>query len=481
MASPPFSTPRVTEGPAQARRALARAAERVWTRASGDGLMAPYVERIAVPVAPADPKAWLAAQADARQVYWCGRSQAESRAGVGIADACTGTEETSARELAACRALQEGVRPLLEASDPAVRYYGGLSFDPRQPLPDAWRAFGTFRFVLPRFEFVAEGDTAHLVCNLVLPYDLPERDAIFRAIEALQPPTAWRPERHALPAPVSRRDVPDRAGWHRNIAWALRAFDEGVAEKIVLARRATFGFDTAVEPLILLQQLEAATPECFHFLFQYEAGTAFVGASPERLFRREGRSIWSEAVAGTRPRGTSADDDERLRAELLGSEKDQREHAYVRHSIVEALGRLSTQLDVDDAASVMRLARGRHLVTRVQGTLRPDVTDFDVLTRLHPTPAVGGYPADVAKQAIADLEPFGRGWYAGPVGWVGRDEAEFAVAIRSGLVQGPALALYSGAGIVAGSCPDDEWDEIETKIGDFINVLGLDARLRRAQ
>jgi menaquinone-specific isochorismate synthase len=93
---------------------------------------------------------------------------------------------------------------------------------------------------------------------------------------------------------------------------------------------------------------------------------------------------------------------------------------------------------------------------------------------LHPTPAVGGYPTSAALTAIRDLEPFDRGWYAGPVGWVGSRGAEFAVALRCGLVRGSSLSLYSGAGIVEGSHPAEEWNEIEQKISDFIRIFGLD-------
>jgi menaquinone-specific isochorismate synthase len=102
------------------------------------------------------------------------------------------------------------------------------------------------------------------------------------------------------------------------------------------------------------------------------------------------------------------------------------------------------------------------------------VTDAEVLLALHPTPAVGGYPRREALEEIRALEPFDRGWYAGPVGWIGAEGSEFAVGIRSGLVRGNSLALFSGAGIVAGSVPEDEWAEIEQKIGGFVRVFGLE-------
>jgi menaquinone-specific isochorismate synthase len=96
------------------------------------------------------------------------------------------------------------------------------------------------------------------------------------------------------------------------------------------------------------------------------------------------------------------------------------------------------------------------------------------MAALHPTPAVGGHPTSDALKAIRDLEPFDRGWYAGPVGWIGSRGAEFAVALRCGLVRRDTLSLYSGCGIVEGSKPDAEWKEIEQKISDFIRVFGLE-------
>ena len=123
---------------------------------------------------------------------------------------------------------------------------------------------------------------------------------------------------------------------------------------------------------------------------------------------------------------------------------------------------------------VLNEPRGRHIRSKVRGTLEDGVTDAALLDAMHPTPAVGVHPRNEALEQIHALEPFDRGWYAGPVGWIGQEASEFAVGIRSGLVRGRTLALYSGAGIVAGSVPDEEWAEIEQKIGDFTGMFGLE-------
>jgi menaquinone-specific isochorismate synthase len=158
----------------------------------------------------------------------------------------------------------------------------------------------------------------------------------------------------------------------------------------------------------------------------------------------------------------------------LHSAKDLSEHTYVSKGIREALEPLCEELEIEDCVSEMKLARGRHLRSKVRGTLEDDVTDAALLDAMHPTPAVGGHPRSEALEQIHALEPFDRGWYAGPVGWIGQEASEFAVGIRSGLVRGRKLALFSGAGIVTGSVPGEEWAEIEQKIGDFTGMFGLE-------
>jgi len=451
-----------------ARWLLADLASRTLSGASLQSVADPgeRIVRLTVPVGRIDPFRWLSEQRNFPKVYWSGRGDRAGVAAVGAAD----LREASVSE--GVGSLSELLASLPDLGDSGARYYGGSRFDPFGKPNEEWAAHSAYRFVLPRFELHAGDTETTLVCNLVLPRDTDDTSQIVQEIEDLPlPEGAWGT---SLPTPVLREDSPDLLGWRENVEWALRAFSEGRLGKVVLARRAEFGFDRDLDPTLLLESLQAATPGCFHFYAEPEDGTAFLGASPELLFRRDGRSVESEAVAGTRPRGASSADDEGLREDLLHSAKDLSEHSYVSTGIREALAPLCAELEIEDHVSDMKLARGRHLRSKVRGTLLDGVTDAGLLDAMHPTPAVGGYPRTEALEEIRALEPFDRGWYAGPVGWIGGEASEFAVGIRSGLARGQTLALFSGAGIVAGSMPDEEWAEIEQKIGDFTGMFRLE-------
>lgn len=401
--------------------------------------------------------------------FWSGRGSDVSVAAVGVAE-----ELSSHAPPIASEDLDAAVTTRLQDLPDGARYFGGMRFDASQPREhqrpaSEWATFGTFRFVLPRFELVQEGGRTALACNLVGPGDVRELGRVLEALDTLQLPEPQALP--ALPSPTGRRDVPTRDAWVQTIKQVLSRIESGELEKIVMARRATLNHAGPLDPYAVLQHLAPATPNCFHFAFQYDDGPAFIGATPERLLARSGSRARSEAVAGTRSRASTEREDEVLREELMTSDKDQREHAYVEDAIHDTLSRYCDTVGPPDERTDMRLRGGRHIWSRVAGTLKPGVSTVSLLSALHPTPAVGGVPRERALDVIRSTEAFDRGWYAGPVGWIGRDDAEFAVAIRSGLVDGSRLSLYSGAGIVRGSKPTDEWDEIEQKIGNFLSLV----------
>ncbi|MBE2187232.1 MAG: isochorismate synthase [Rhodothermales bacterium] len=427
-------------------------------RVLGEGSAAPY-RRVAVTVEGiGDPLAWLAVQPACPRFYWHGRDDGRRVAALGEALAVTGDDLNA-------------VRPVVARLGPEAQLFGGLRFDPqRPPEPGAWRSAEAFRFTLPLLTLEVDADgSARLVAHLV-PH---AGAAVLAALAALADAA---PLDVNLPLPVARQDLPDRDGWNATVGAALAAFRAGQMDKVVPARRVTFDFPEPLDPFALMARLEAATPGTYHLLAEHGPGAAFVSASPERLFRLEDGRIWTEALAGTRPRGATATEDARLSDELHASDKEQREHALVRDAIAHALGPLAAALDADETPEAFALARGRHLRTPMVGRLRPGVSPLDVLAALHPTPAVGGTPTPDALAFLRAHEPFDRGRYAAPFGWLSLNAAEFAVGLRCGRVDETRLALYSGAGVVEGSTPEAEWAEIEDKIADFVAVLGLAER-----
>lgn len=403
-------------------------------------------------------RAWLQAQQISEKVYWKARD---------------GSLEVSGAGAAAVRVREAGesdsafigrIRASLTRCDKEARWYGGLAFDPESALEENWSAFGTGWFVLPHIEC----RTLRGTTRMYLRADEQSLDALTSLVEWVRDEAS--PE-EGVPPPVSRHDQPPQDVWGTMIQEALTSFERERLKKIVLARKARYRFEDVLNPLALLERLEQQTTNCFHFMIQPSPKAAFVGATPERLFSRVGNILHTEAVAGTRPRGSTDPIDERLAERLLASGKDRKEHAYVRERIEQVLGLFSESVESDPEPSLLKLSRGQHLYTGFKALLREEVRDEDLLEALHPTPAVGGVPTEDALDAIRAWEPFSRGWYAGPLGWLGRDAADLCVAIRSGLVHDRHLDLYSGAGIVHGSDPDEEWSEIENKISDFIHIL----------
>jgi menaquinone-specific isochorismate synthase len=419
-----------------------------------------FIVRAEILVEGISALAWLAAQRPMARGYWSDRENEFELAGIGRADMIAG------RSPADVLSLMPALQQRLGTAAGSIRYFGGMRFSDRSIRDPAWDPFMGFRFILPRFEMVRHSGMTTLAVNMRSDDDL---QRVRKELEQLAFPAGESAS--ALPAPVLRMDLPNFDHWTRAVCRALAGMEEGMYEKIVLARRVTLAFDRPVSPPALLAALKKHTRHSFHFSFQPDPHHAFVGASPERLYRRDGHRLRSEAIAGTRARGSDPVSDERLGRALRTSEKDLREHQYVVNGIRQALAPLVEDLVFDPRPELLKLWHAQHLKTSMRAVLRPQVDDADLLMALHPTPAVGGYPREDALTALADLEFFDRGYYAAPVGWLDRDSAQFAVGIRSGLIEHGNLHLYSGAGVVAGSDPEQEWREIEDKIQDFLGVL----------
>ncbi len=427
---------------------------------------APRMIRCKVEVENVAAMQWLACQSIPIKTYWANRNQEFKMAGLGIA------HEISGQQTPDLTKLFTELRVLLDPKYPDLRYYGGFQFNQGSKPSQEWKSFGAYRFIIPLFELHRSEEGTFLVCNFLQNIEnCNPPEAIVKQLEDVQfelTMSDWE-ERTIL----HRRDIPDRAEWQSSLDTALEEMETGKYEKVVLARKATLTFNDPVDPVAYLLRLRRMTEETFNFYFQADEGHAFLGATPERLFKRQGRTLHTEAIAGTRPRGLTTRDDERYARALLNSEKEVREHSIVVDMIKNVLEKYCHNLVMDEEVQITRLSHVQHLCKHFKGELDPETSDADLIKALHPTPAMGGYPTDIALEAIEDLEPFNRGWYAAPIGFVGHDHTEFVVAIRSALIEKERVSLYSGAGIVLGSDPAEEWQEIEDKISKFLKALDL--------
>ncbi|MCO5559536.1 hypothetical protein L7F22_013137 [Adiantum nelumboides] len=215
------------------------------------------------------------------------------------------------------------------------------------------------------------------------------------------------------------------------------------------------------------------------FLAQYM--NVEVPDEPERLFYKDGTKVFSEAVAATRAHGVTESKDHESSIELLLSAKDHTEFDIVMESVKQRLEVVCKDVRVQSYKSLIKQANVQHLYGRLVGQLRNGNCEFELLTELHPTPAVCGQPQNLAKKFLRDTEEFDRGLYSGPVGWISGYKAEFAVAIRSSLVEelsavqdgspGTRLSLFAGVGIVKGAKSSSEWKELDLKTRQFEAVL----------
>ncbi|MGL4206443.1 MAG: isochorismate synthase [Aeromonadaceae bacterium] len=405
---------------------------------------------------------WLKGQTLYPRIYWHARERDREFATLGILREIRDEEQLA--QLSAQPKPMAGSWP---------RYYGGLSFDSQADLATAphWQAFGHCRFILPRIELIRQGNQTELVCNLWLEADpLQRQRELTSAQEAL---LAIAPEQPLAPLPAltfTRQESPDSELWSRLVSQLTDHTHLSQLPKVVLARESRLATANTPNPWDLLAALQPLTPACFHFAFQFSAESCFLASSPERLYRRHGQDLESEALAGTMIRTGDSAADEALAQQLLADNKNRLENRLVHADILTRLEGLAEQATLS-SARILRLRRLQHLRRDITARLKPGVSDAQLLATLHPTPAVGGTPRRKALTFIREHEPFARGWYAGACGLISEDVAEFAVAIRSLLLTPGELRLYAGAGIVAGSEPAAEWQELDDKLANLLGLL----------
>ncbi len=428
-----------------------------------------------------DPLAvYASATADRRRSVWLRPDQDAGLAAIGEVEVI---EPTGADRFSAASAARAVLAARIRCDGPAPVLVGGFSFTAadRDSRPSgealSWREFGDCRMVLPELTVIDRPDGTWVLAAARVG---PEGDeaaaeaALQRRLAGFEEaplPAAADPTRAAANSVECGRDN----RYEALVAEAVAAIDRGAFEKVVLAR--TLTLDRGLGAVEVLDRLRRRNPACATFAFS-AGDTTFLGATPEELVTLEGSRLHATALAGTAPRGDTAEADERLAAALLASAKNRSEHRFVVDGITKALTGLGLVDPAPAEPGLMRLSRVQHLRTPITAEVqrrRTAARDMDVLRAagvLHPTAAVGGAPTGAALEHIARCEDFDRGWYAAPVGWCDLDgNGEMGVALRCALTAPHGTRLFAGAGVVADSVPAEELEETAHKLRALLDII----------
>jgi isochorismate synthase len=359
-------------------------------------------------------------------------------------------------------------------------FFGGFAFDPLSTRTQLWSDFPDGLLILPRFllSYTANYVTLTINCMLQATDSIELHvQKIEENVRLLQNAIEHSPGVHPEQSSPQFSILESRpaSDWMAMVAAAVERIQQGSFEKVVLARDIQLVLDDRTNVFdidLALQRLRESYPTAYIFAIQ-RGERFFVGATPERLVLAQDGQIHTMALAGSVGRGETEDEDAQLGVELLRSKKNKIEHDIVVAMVVEALKNHCINVHVSSTPQLLKLKNLQHLQTPIAGDLIPGRSILDVIAELHPTPAVGGFPRQTALEEIRNTEKLDRGWYAGPLGWIGASgHGEFAVALRSGLIDGTSATLFAGCGIVSNSEPQIEYAESLWKFQVMLRGLG---------
>lgn len=406
--------------------------------------------------------------------YWQNAKQTLTLVGVGHAEVLTseGNDERFSDISARWKTLQSAI--IKEDKDKAPVLFGGFSFDPKSVKDSEWDEFPSAYFFVPSFQLTNEDGETYISINLINKNGdginefeklREERDRLIHVAEVNEFEPAVKPTVESIVEIEKERYV-------EAVKEVTQKIKHGDADKVVIARSVIMNFKEKVASVAALHHITNEQQESYHFGLQRE-NQLFFGATPERLIEISKGRAYSACIAGSIERGTSAKEDRELGKELLNDDKNLAEHNYVVKMISTVFHKYCTDIDMPSEPSLMKIRDIQHLFTSIEGDLEQETDIFSLIAELHPTPALGGVPTNKSMEIIREKEQMDRGYYAGPIGWTDSEgNGEFAVAIRSALLDGNKAYLYAGGGIVADSEAEQEYEETWVKFRPVLRALG---------
>jgi menaquinone-specific isochorismate synthase len=303
----------------------------------------------------------------------------------------------------------------------------------------------------------------------------PPKNATFHLLPFAGKPFTLPLKQRDLPPPscvkvLKKTLLPEKKKWMQSVQQALDLIHSGAIEKVVLARACRLELEFAPDPFSITAALSDLAENSYVFCVDL-GSKAFLGATPERLFAKEDRTLFSEAVAGTRKRSNCPIEDRQMQLDLLQSEKELSEFIPVQTYLNDTLFPFCQSPLEFSQTGICKTKNVQHLYSQCTASLLENISDETILSALHPTPALCGVPKEKAQSVIRQLESFDRGLYGGVIGWQSEGKSEWIVAIRSCLLEGNIATLYSGAGIVKKSDGEQEWEELNQKLKLYDSIF----------
>ncbi|MDD3557262.1 MAG: isochorismate synthase [Melioribacteraceae bacterium] len=354
--------------------------------------------------------------------------------------------------------------------DSVPMFLGGLKFSPNENNV-LWNDYRDSDWFVPKILFYKKEDRTFLVFNLAKENYKEQFERSLNFVENILLNEDYLESSRFVIKSSYTGSEEERLLWIDKVNAALRKIEEGEFQKIVLSRSVNLSFSENGSITQLLKSLSTNYPRCYVFAFRQNNST-FFGASPERLAKISNGIIEADALAGSIKRGKTPVEDLALENELLTSKKNLNEQKAVVHFIANSFSEFATDIEYNPNPIIRKLPNIQHLWTPIKAKLSKNRSVFAVLKSIHPTPAICGVPWSNALISIRAMEQHARGLYAGIIGWFNfNNEGEFAVSIRSALLKKNELYAFAGCGIVDGSDPIAEYEEINLKLKPILNLF----------
>jgi len=348
--------------------------------------------------------------------------------------------------------------------------FGSFSFDPEKEQTDLWEEFKDTTLSLPAFLLTVKNEKAWLTMNTFISAEDSAQE-VCEEIVSLEKRILEEckcPLTEAKLTVTSKVEV-DPKSWMDAIVKVQDEMKKGIVQKVVLARELKLTMDQNIDSARVLEALRIGQPDCYVFSFDYK-GACFLGATPERLIRKEGGKFTSMCLAGSIGHGNSIEESKQNGNALLHDEKNLAEHGYVVNMIRGVLTEHCESVTIPQRPGLLTTKNLLHLYTPVEA--KGEASLLSMVEELHPTPALGGTPRHAAMKLIRDVELLDRGLYGAPIGWIDdKGNGEFAVALRCGLLNGDKASLFAGCGIVIDSVPQLEYEETSLKFRPMLGAL----------